>query len=222
MAGMAGTELPSGYPYALQRRLRLRDGREVQVRPILPSDAPDLAAAIGRADPDTLYSRFLTVPPRVTDRLLRYLTTIDYVHRLAIVATDAATGTGVAVARYEPQSDGVAEVAVAVDPKWRRVGLASALIELLAEAALDRGVHTFTATYLAENGPVARIVRDAGGAGGQRIHSGVAECAVVLDRDRLMHAFREFVPPVSVACSPAGPGGTNRPDREDDRSVLPA
>jgi GNAT superfamily N-acetyltransferase len=201
---MAGTVFPSGYPHELQRRLRLRDGREVLVRPILPSDAPDLAAAIGRADPDTLYSRFLTVSPHVTDRLLRYLTTVDYVRRLAIGAADAATGTGVAVARYESPGDGVAEVAVAVDPQWRRVGLATALVELLAEAALDRGVHTFTASYLAENRPVASLVRDAGGSGGQRIRSGVAECAVVLDRNRLAHAFREFVPPATPVRLPTG------------------
>jgi RimJ/RimL family protein N-acetyltransferase len=191
--------LPSGYPHELERRLRLRDGRAVLVRPILPSDAPELAAAFAHADPDTLYSRFLTPSPRVTERLLRYLTTVDYIRRLAIVAADAETGTGVAVARYESQGAGVAEIAVAVDPHWRRVGLATVLVELLARAALDRGIHTFTATYLAENHQIASLVREAGGGGRQRIHAGMAECAIALDRDRLTHSLREFLPHPSRA-----------------------
>jgi predicted GNAT family acetyltransferase len=57
----------------------------------------------------------------------------------------------VAIARYEPAGDDKAEVAVAVSPAWRHVGLAAALIALLAEAALERGVITFTASYLAAN-----------------------------------------------------------------------
>lgn len=184
---MPDTGVPPAYPHDLERRVRLHDGREVLVRPILPSDAPELALAFRRADPETLYRRFLSPPPVLTGRLLRYLTTVDYVHRLALVAADARTGTGVAVARFEPVGEGVAEVAVVVEPAWRRVGLATALVELLAEAALDRGVHTFTATYLAENQPVASLVAATGG-GRQRIRSGLAECAVALNRERVTAA----------------------------------
>jgi RimJ/RimL family protein N-acetyltransferase len=175
----------------LERRLLLHDGREVLVRPILPSDSPELADAFRRADPETLYRRFLSAPPALTERAVRRLTTVDYVRRLALVAADAVSGAGVAVARYEPQGDGAAEVAVVVDPRWRRVGLATALVELLAEAALDRGVHTFTATYLAENRPVASLLNSAGGR--RYIRAGIAECAIVLDRDRVAAAVQELV-----------------------------
>jgi RimJ/RimL family protein N-acetyltransferase len=192
MIDVTGSTLPRGYPADLERQLRLRDGRTALVRPILPTDAPELAEAFRRADPDTLYRRFLSAPPAVTERLLRRLTTVDYVRRLAIVASDAETGAGVAVARYEPLSEGVAEVAVVVDPGWRRVGLATALVELLAEAALDRGIHTFAAIYLAENRPVASLLSAAGGQ--HHIRAGIAECAVALDRERVEAAIREFEP----------------------------
>lgn len=125
---------------AFERRLRLDDGRMVRIRPILPSDAPELAEAIRTADPDTLCRRFLGAPPRVTAELLTRLTTVDYVRRFALVAFDPTTDRGVAIARYEPLTEGVAEIAVAVDPAWRRAGLATALVELLAEAALERGI----------------------------------------------------------------------------------
>jgi GNAT superfamily N-acetyltransferase len=183
---------PPGYPAELERQLRLRDGRTVLARPILPTDAPQLAEAFRRADPDTLYRRFLSGAPTLTGPLLHHLTTVDYIHRLAIVAVDTHTGAGIAVARYEPHSDGVAEVAVVVDPHWRRIGLATALVELLAQAALDRGIHTFTLTYLAENRPVASLLTAAGGR--QRIRAGIADAAVALNRDQVQAAIREFEP----------------------------
>jgi RimJ/RimL family protein N-acetyltransferase len=168
-----------------ERRLRLRDGRAVWVRPIVPSDAPQLAAAIRATDADTLHRRFLGAPPRVTPALMTRLTALDYRRRFALAAADGETGRGVAVARYEPLADGVADVAVVVDPRWRRAGLATALIELLAEAAVDRGVHTFSSSYLAENRPVAALLARAGGAGKQTINDGIAEFVVALDRERV-------------------------------------
>ena len=173
---------PPGYPQEYQREMALRDGRLVLVRPVLPGDAPELADAIKTADADTLRSRFLGGAPRVTPTLLAHLTVVDYVHRFALVAIDAATGRGVAIARYEPAGEGVADVAVVVRPEWRRVGLATALVLLLATAAVEHGIHTFRAAYLAENRPVAALVEDADGLGRQVIKQGIAEFSLALDR----------------------------------------
>jgi RimJ/RimL family protein N-acetyltransferase len=175
-------EMPPGYPKEYERELRLNDGRHVRVRPLVPADAPRLAAAIEAADADTLRRRFLGEPPRVTAALLTYLTELDYVRRFALVAADAQTGRGIAIARYEPLDPGVAEVAVVVDPAWRRVGMATSLIEMLAQAALDRGVHAFSATYLAESRSVAALLARADSIGQQSIRQGIAEVVVALDR----------------------------------------
>jgi RimJ/RimL family protein N-acetyltransferase len=176
--GPAG--LPPGYPQEYRQEMTLRDGRRVLIRPILPSDAPELADAIKTADPDTLHRRFLGGPPRVTPALLAHLTVVDYVQRFALVAIDPVTGRGVAIARYEPASEGVADIAVVVRPAWRRVGLATALVLLLAKAAVERGIHTFSASYLAENRPVAALVEDAHGLGRQVIKQGIAEFSLAL------------------------------------------
>jgi RimJ/RimL family protein N-acetyltransferase len=172
--------LPPGYPEDYRRQVRLRDGRQVLIRPILPGDAPELARAITTADADTLRFRFLGGPPPVTSALLAHLTQIDYRRRFALVAIDPATGHGVAIARYEPAGPGTAEVAVAVTPAWRRAGLATELIALLAQAALERGIVTFTASYYAGNRPVAALVEDAGGLGRKVIKQGIAEFTVAL------------------------------------------
>lgn len=177
---MADSPLPPGYPRDLEHTVTLQDGRAVFLRPIVPGDAPALAEAIRAADAATLRRRFLGAPPPVTDRLLRHLTAVDYARRLALVGFDPATGGGVAVARYEPVDERTAEVAVAVDPAWRRAGLATAMIELLARAALEHGYDTFTATYLADNRPVEALV--AASDGHHQIRQGLAEAAVALER----------------------------------------
>jgi RimJ/RimL family protein N-acetyltransferase len=76
----------------------------------------------------------------------------------------APDGRGIAVARYEAIGEpGVAEIAVVVDPAWRRAGLATALVRMLAEAAVAHGFTRFTATYLADNVPVEELLDEAGG-----------------------------------------------------------
>jgi GNAT superfamily N-acetyltransferase len=182
-------EVPSGYPRAYEREVRLRDGRLAFVRPIIPSDAAVLDEAFRGADADTLRRRFLGAPPPVTPALLTRLTTVDYETRFALVA-GTGTGHGIGLARYEAIGDGRAEAAVVVDPHWRRVGLATALIEILAQAAVDRGIETFTATYLAENRPVTALVNVAGDPGTRLIRQGIADIAVHLDPERIAAARR--------------------------------
>lgn len=191
-------DVPAGYPRGYERRYRLHDGREVVIRPIVPADAAQLREAIQAADADTLRGRFLGATPHLTPALLAHLTTLDYVRRFALVAADAQTRHGVAIARYETLDGGVAEVAVAVDPAWRRIGLATALVEMLAEAALDRGIHSFSGIYQAENRPVAALHHLVDGAGRQLIKRGIAEFAVILDRDQVAAAIKRLDEPTTT------------------------
>jgi RimJ/RimL family protein N-acetyltransferase len=172
--------LPRGYPLEYQRMVRLPGGRRVFIRPILPGDAPELAEAIRTADVETIHRRFLGGRPQVTPELMAHLTQVDYVRRFALVAIDPARERGVAIARYESVGDGVAEVAVAVTPAWRDAGLATELVRLLAQAAIERGIHAFTGTYLAENRPVAALISDAGATADKVTDHGITEFSVQL------------------------------------------
>jgi RimJ/RimL family protein N-acetyltransferase len=174
-------DLPPGYPREYQRLVTLRDGRSVLIRPVLPGDAPALAEAIRSADADTIRRRFLGGHPRVTPELLDFLTTVDYTSRFALVAVEPASQRGVAIARYEPaEQDGTAEVAIAVTPGWRDVGLASELLRLLAQAASERGIHTFTGMYLADNRPVTALINAADEPANRVTSHGIAEFSVPL------------------------------------------
>jgi len=173
---------PPGYPWEYWRLVTLHDGRPVLIRPILPGDAPGLAEAIKTADADTIHRRFLGGRPQVTPELLAHLTTVDYLKRFALVAVDPASQRGVAIARYEATGGDVAEVAVAVSPGWRHAGLATDLLLMLAEAATERGIRTFSGSYLAGNRPIAALIEDVGGPRNQLVEQGIAEFTVGLGR----------------------------------------
>jgi GNAT superfamily N-acetyltransferase len=181
-------DLPPDYPSSYESVVRLADGRRAEIRPILPSDAPELAEAIRTADAETLRARFLGRPPRLTDAVLDELTRVDYVTRFALVARSG--GHGVAVARYArlPPSENeslVADVAVAVAPEWRRVGLATALVGLLARRAQECAITDFTALFLASNRPVTELAHE--GHARVVIAEGVAQLHATLrepDQDR--------------------------------------
>ena len=174
-------DLPPGYPQEYRRAVTLHDGRSVLIRPILPSDAPALAESIESADADTIRRRFLGGHPRVTPALLDFLTTVDYTSRFALVAVEPASQRGVAIARYEPaEQDGAAEVAIAIVPGWRGAGLAGELLHMLAEAASERGIHTFTGMYLADNNPVAALINAAHEPAKRATSRGITEFSVPL------------------------------------------
>ena len=162
MSSPAPPAEPPGFPSWLSRDLALLDGRSVSVRPVLPHDATELRRVVAEADAATLRSRFLGGRPPRSDKEFERLVTLDYDRRLAVVAF-APDGRGVGIARYEADSGAeIAEVAVAVDPRWRNVGLATALIRLLAAGAVRNGIHRFSADLFAENLDVHDLFADTG------------------------------------------------------------
>jgi RimJ/RimL family protein N-acetyltransferase len=166
----------------------LADGRLVHVRPIAPSDLEELRRAIENADPETLRMRFLGGRPPQTDEELRHLVDLDHKRREAVVALDD-DGHGVGIARYETLSDEhTAEVAIAVDPAWRRVGLATSLLARLLRTALRNGITTIHADYFATNRDVADLVRLAGHEPTTHMSGGVVDEEVSIDRDMLRRA----------------------------------
>lgn len=147
----ARTARPPGYPDELERSWVLRDGRPAFARPIVPADELMIERQWREADAETLYQRFFTARPKLDARRLHSLVHVDYRRRLALAAF-AEDGQGIGVARYEgkPRAD-QAEIALVVHQNWRRVGLASALLGELIEAARARGVRRLTSLCLQDN-----------------------------------------------------------------------
>ena len=169
-----------GYPASWETDVVLRDGHTVHVRPIQPDDAAGLADFHGRQSAESVYFRFLSPRPRLSDRELRYFTEIDYVDRMAFVAE--LDDQLVAVARYERYSGSdTAEVAFFVDDAHHGRGLATVMLEYLAAAARYRGLKRFTASTLPNNRKMLSVFSRAGYDVSSRIEDGVVSLSFGID-----------------------------------------
>jgi GNAT superfamily N-acetyltransferase len=164
----------------------LADGRRVVLRQVTPADGPELRAAFERLSPTSRYRRFFGAMTQLNDATLRYLTEVDGRDHVAIVATtdspDLKRELGLGIARFvrlrgEPT---VAEAAVTVVDDAQRNGLGRLLAVTLAEAARERGVHTFRADVLANNEPMRAIMTEIGATERAR-DAGVISYDVALD-----------------------------------------
>ena len=153
------------YPADLIDVVRLRDGRRVLVRPVLPQDEDLTLAFFGSLPPRARYDRFMAPMPNLPRDLIKRFTNIDYASHLALVAEVFTGGreTVVAEARYAQDADpSVAEFAVAVAEDWQGQGLASLLLAKLLCRAGDAGIRRVVGETLATNDRMLHLARKAG------------------------------------------------------------
>jgi RimJ/RimL family protein N-acetyltransferase len=152
----------NAYPAELDRVVPLRGGRSIRLRPIRPADAARLQALHSRLSRDTIFSRFFSHLPVLTDERAVYFTNVDYDWRLAIVAVEneAEDEQIVGVARYDRQPDGKAEMAIVVEDRVQRLGIGSVLLAAIIDAARQRGVPTIVADVLGENARMLHLLRE--------------------------------------------------------------
>jgi GNAT superfamily N-acetyltransferase len=158
-------------------RVTLADGAHIVVRPVEPEDGADLAAGFERLG---ALSRFRLFGKRV-DRLTRQqvveLTRVDHDSSEGLVALDAATGEGIAMARYDrvPGDPARAEVVCAVLDAWQHRGVGSALAERLAARARAAGIQRCTAVLTLGNGPARRLLAHVADEVGERRDGGTVD-----------------------------------------------
>jgi RimJ/RimL family protein N-acetyltransferase len=151
-------------PPSSPRRLVLPAGEAVLVRPLETSDRAAFAAAVARLSPETLYRRFGTPKPALTETEIDQLVAVDHHRHEALVALHPDTGEGLGVARFVRFADDPsrADVAVTVVDRWQGRGVAGRLLELLVERARAEGLRVLTASTLRENHPARRLLRRRG------------------------------------------------------------
>jgi acyl-CoA synthetase (NDP forming)/RimJ/RimL family protein N-acetyltransferase len=202
---------PEGYPAAFETDVVLSDGATAHVRPIRPDDGPRILAFHARQSPQSIYYRYFSPRPRLSERDVDHLTNLDYVDRMALVALRGDELIG--VARYDRlRHRSEAEVAFFVDDANHGRGLATVLLEHLAVRAREIGVTGFTASVLPENRKMIGVFTQAGFEAATRFADGVIEVrlgliptveaeAVIEARARAAasEAVRRLLSPRSVA-----------------------
>lgn len=209
------------YPASWEADVVLKDGHTVHVRPIVPDDADRLERFHRRQSPESIYFRYFSPRPTLSDKDVHHFTHVDHHARVAFVALldDEMVG----VARYELYGGtDTAEVAFFIDDEHNGRGLATVLLEYLAAAGQENGVRRFNASTLPTNRKMLGVFAAAGYDVASTFDDGVIEVAFDISptgasvaamdrRERVAEAasVRRLLSPASVAVVGAGtrPGG---------------
>ena len=156
------------YPAELATVEHLRDGTELQMRPIRPEDAEHERRFVAALSEQSRYFRFFYRLHQLTPAMLARFTQVDYDRELALVAlvADPQGPDGrkfVGVARYIVGNDpSTAEFAVVVADDWQGRGVASLLMRRLIECATRRGLAHLEGVVLRANLSMLRFTQRMG------------------------------------------------------------
>jgi acyl-CoA synthetase (NDP forming)/RimJ/RimL family protein N-acetyltransferase len=137
----------------------LTDGSPAIVDRLGPQDAAEFADLHLRLSDQDRYLRFCTVHPA---HFRQYVERTLAGDGGAISLGARVRGRLVGAVQLIPTGTDVAEVAEVVDEAWRDHGVGTVLLEALGALAVRQGIHRFVALVLAENGRMARVLRDLG------------------------------------------------------------
>ena len=155
----------TAYPVSEERDLRVRDGREVRVRPTRTSDTGAMRELFHRLSEDDVRTRFFQNLKSLTDKAAQHLCSVDYEGEMAFAAVvgppehERIVGTS---SYYLNPATGLADVGYMVDPDWQGTGLGGTLHERMIEYARARGIAGFSADVLATNRAMLRVFQRAG------------------------------------------------------------
>jgi RimJ/RimL family protein N-acetyltransferase len=141
-----------------EERVVLRDGSQVVIRRLAAGDEATIDMWFEGLGPETRYARFLA-PLKLLDRRTRWsLAQLDHRDREALAAV-GLDGSIAGIARYMRAPNALtAEVAVAVVDRWAGRGVATVLLDRIAARARAVGIRRFTASCLASNDRIIRLL----------------------------------------------------------------
>lgn len=153
------------YPNQYVAPFRLRDGREVTIRPIRPEDEPLIIALHAAHSEHTIRMRFFSMVKTLSRESLIRLCHLDYDREMALTAVMNEDGERrlLGVSRYylHPET-GTAEFALVVSDAYQRQGLGRHLMQRLMDIARERGVRRLVGQVLTENTPMLHLLRSLG------------------------------------------------------------
>lgn len=165
----------------------LRDGTEVELRPIRLDDAERLQGLFSRLSAESIYLRFLERRKELPlDQAIRFAT-VNYDTTMAIVAvhqegSDEPKIIGVARYGVEPgQKERVAEAAVVVEDAFQNRGLGTLLLQRLLGYAREQGMQALQATVHQNNAKILHFIQKGGLPTERRFSSGAWEVKVTVN-----------------------------------------
>ena len=151
------------YPAEWMRRMKLRDGTPILVRPVRPEDEPLYPPFFAAVTPQDLRLRFFAPVKDFSHTFIARFTQIDYARAMAFIAIDEASGAMLGVVRlHSDASYQSGEYAVLVRSDLKSHGLGWLLMQLVVEYARSEGLRTITGQVLRENAVMLDMCRELG------------------------------------------------------------
>lgn len=164
----AGQVLASqrAYPVEEERRVTLKDGAGMLLRPARAGDAPALQGLFHRMREEDRYTRFFRRMKSLSRAEAEALCNVNHETEVAFLAVsgerDAETVAGSACYFVDPVKN-MAEVAFMIAPEFQGRGLGRALMDVLADFARRHGVRGFVAEILPGNHAMRQLAMAAPG-----------------------------------------------------------
>lgn len=181
------TPIPT-YPVEWEADVVLRDGRTARIRPITPADAEGLRSFHAQLSPETIYFRFFAPHPALSDAEVARFTHVDSRDRVALVVV--VRGDIVGVGRFDRIGTDSAEVAFVIRDDYQGRGVGSLLLEHLAAAGRERGIHRFVAEVLPQNTRMLATFKYAGYTVAQGFADGVVSLEFAIEPNAAMDNVR--------------------------------
>jgi len=150
----------ANYPAGLETRKTLKDGLELKIRPIKPSDEDMMRRLFYNFSDESKYFRYFASKPVMPHKEMQKYVSIDYRDIFSVVAI-AEKGRNeriIAEARYayDKRTDAY-EIAFIVDEDFQGKGVATFMCDYLIKIARDRGIARFVAFVLPRNEAMLKV-----------------------------------------------------------------
>jgi RimJ/RimL family protein N-acetyltransferase len=133
----------------------------VRIRPILPDDHDELQRFYAGLSDESRRTRFFALTAGIGDRQSTYFCTPDHAHREGFVAVTGPSDRSERIVGHvclEPDGPDRAEIAIAVADALQGRGVGRRLVEVAVDWARRDGIRTLTATMLAGNPAIQRLL----------------------------------------------------------------
>jgi acetyltransferase len=152
------------YPRKYMKKIKLKDGTDVLLRPIKPEDELLWLDMFKSFSEETVRYRFFRIIKETPHEMRTRYCNIDYDREIGIVAEIMNNGRkrfiGVIRMIVDPRKNYEAEFAIVVSDKWQKLGLGSEFFNHMFEIAKDKGLEKIYGTVLSDNMPMLKLCRE--------------------------------------------------------------
>ncbi|MCP4624578.1 MAG: GNAT family N-acetyltransferase [bacterium] len=148
------------YP-ARMEETRVYDGQSVKFRPTKTVDDRLIQEHFYNMDEKDVQTRFFTIRRSFYREDMETMTQVDYIKNLSIVAVTGEVGFEkiIGMGMYALDQGAVAEVAFSTSKEWQGKGIASIILDKLAEAARENGFTKLIAYILPTNTGMLKLFK---------------------------------------------------------------